>query len=129
MLGHVSNDMKRSRTMIDRTSDTALRLADARRNRRKALATLAAAAVATSVVMPQATGAKKKSRKSKKQVALKRCRVQAGPCQAALAIFCENASGADLEVCLGRLETCCSALTTCDAGTAMECLVDEFIFV
>ena len=79
---------------------------------------LGVTAIAAGSVANEAEGKKKRKPKD-------RCPSQAAACEAAFAKFCVDPQFQ--EECLASARECCSPLKTCDAGTAMDCIVFRFL--
>ncbi len=100
-------------TMIDELA----RGAGAAQNRRVALKTLGATALAATAGAPLTAQAKKGSKSESKKKARKLCQRQIGQCEAAVRGIC--AGSAD---CEADLIPCCLELGQCDATNFIACV-------
>jgi hypothetical protein len=85
-------------------------------NRRLALKSLAAVALATAAT-PLATQAKKGNKNASKKKAQKLCRRQVGQCEAAVRVTCAGSAE-----CEADLIPCCLELGQCDATGFIACV-------
>jgi hypothetical protein len=102
---------------VDMMSMLAERRSVQRRSALRALGLGVTAAAAGSVVT-EVEGKKKRKPKD-------RCPSQVATCEAAFANFCVDPQFQ--EECLAAVRECCGPLKTCDAGSAVDCIVFRFL--
>jgi hypothetical protein len=100
---------------MDMVSMLTERRAVQRRNALRAMG-IGVTALAAGSVATEAKGKKK---------AKDRCPRQVSSCEAAFAGFCSDPMFQ--EECLAAVRECCAPLRTCDAGSAMDCVVFRFL--
>lgn len=66
-----------------------------------------------------------KGKKGRKQKVKDRCPGQVAMCETAFAGFCSDPGSQ--EECLAAARECCASFGTCDAGSAMTCMVRRFL--
>jgi hypothetical protein len=106
--------------MADQFRAAWARYAGSALSRRGALVTLSAAALgaATAGIKPAQAG--KVARKARKR-SKKKCKRQIGQCRDALLVFCASEEADCAEDSLNAALACCSNLSNCEAGAALDC--------
>jgi hypothetical protein len=86
-------------------------------DRRRSLQAVGVAAVLAAI--PFVADAGKAGKKAKKK-----CKKQVGACQQVFDAFCEGSMGA--QECFEAAAECCAFLRGCNAGAAIDCIIEKF---